>query len=260
MRAIIIGAGRGSRLQHRTDDVPKTLVEVLGRPMLDWILEALEAGGFRRKDVVFISGYAEHVVRERYPELTFVRNELWESNNILASLLCAREHLRAGFVSTYADIVYEPGVVERLARAPEDLVLGCDTEYRARYVGRSQHPESDAEKLSAEGRRVTRISRNIPPEEASGEFIGVMKATAAGAATLIDGFERAERRFKGQTYREGRSFERAYLIDLLAELLEGGTAMYRENTPGGYMEIDTLQDLSFAESWWNAWKERASRA
>ena len=59
---------------------------------------------------------------------------------------------------------------------------------------------------------------------------------------------------------QGRSFERAYLIDLLAELLEGGTAMYRENTAGCYMEIDTLQDLSFAESWWNAWKERASQA
>jgi L-glutamine-phosphate cytidylyltransferase len=260
MRAIIIGAGRGSRLQHRTDEVPKTLVEVLGRPMLDWILEALAAGGFQRKDVVFISGYAEHVVRARYPELTFVRNERWEHNNILASLLCAREHLRGGFVSTYADIVYEPGIVERLVRAPEDLVLGCDTEYRARYVGRTEHPESDAEKLSAGGRRVTRISRNISPEEATGEFIGVMKATPAGAAMLIDGFDRAKARFEGQTYREGRSFERAYLIDLLAELLEGGTAMYRENTAGGYMELDTLQDLSMSEGWWNAWKERASRA
>ena len=41
MKAIIIGAGRGSRLRHLTDDIPKTLVPVLGRPMLDGILEAL---------------------------------------------------------------------------------------------------------------------------------------------------------------------------------------------------------------------------
>jgi choline kinase len=261
MRAVIIGAGRGSRLQHRTREVPKTMVEVMGRPMLDWILDALRlGGGFERKDIVFISGYAEDVVRAAYPEFTYVRNTDWENNNILASLLCAREYLGEGFVSTYADIVYEPGVVKRLVNAPEDIVLGCDTAYRRRYVNRTQHPESDAEKLSADGRRVTALSRTIEGSKAQGEFIGVMKLTAGGARTLTDGFDAARARFQGRTYREGRSFERAYLIDLLAELLEGGTPMFRENTPGGYMEIDTLEDLSLAEDWWNTWNAEASPA
>jgi len=58
MKAIIIGAGRGSRLQDRTERVPKTLVEVMGRPMLDFILDALAEGGIARRDVVFIAGYA----------------------------------------------------------------------------------------------------------------------------------------------------------------------------------------------------------
>src|SRR5215510_6385227 len=101
MRPVLIGAGRGMRLENRTDEVPKTLVEVMGRPMLDWILDALREAGFRKNDVIFIAGYAEDVVRSRYPEFTFVQNVNWESNNILASLLCAREHLTAGFVSTY---------------------------------------------------------------------------------------------------------------------------------------------------------------
>ena len=93
MRAIIIGAGRGSRLGHRTDEVPKTLVPVAGKPMLDWVLEALAAAGFPRERVVFICGYRERAVRERYPDLEYVRNENWESNNILLSLLCARGYL-----------------------------------------------------------------------------------------------------------------------------------------------------------------------
>lgn len=253
MKAIIIGAGRGSRLLDRTNEVPKTLVEVMGRPMLDFILEALGHAGFARKDIVFISGYAEEVVRRRYPDLTFVRNEDWANNNILLSLLTAEPHMRDGFVSTYADIVYEPGIVARLVSAPEDIVLGCDTHWRRRYVDRSQHPETDAEKLTAEGRRVTAISRHIPSDRAAGEFIGVMKVTAEGARVLKNGFERARATHAGGPYREGRTFERAYLIDLLAELLEAGTPMYREDTPGGYMEIDTVQDLSLAERWWKSW-------
>lgn len=257
MKAIIIGAGRGSRLQDHTTAVPKTLVEVMGRPMLDFILDALHAAGFARKDIVFISGYAEDVVRRRYPDLTFVRNEDWQNNNILLSLLTARRFMADGFVSTYADIVYEPGIVARLLAAPEDIVLGCDTAWRRRYAARSQHPETDAEKLTADGRRVTAISRHIPSEAASGEFIGVMKLTAAGAARLCAGFDRACERYAGGLYREGRTFERAYLIDLLAELLEDHTPMYREDTAGGYMEIDTVEDLAMAESWWNAWQQSA---
>jgi L-glutamine-phosphate cytidylyltransferase len=250
VKAIIIGAGRGSRLKHLTDDIPKTLVPVLGRPMLDGILEALAAGGFRRSDVVFICGYKAEVIRAAYPDLTYVENTNWERNNILLSLLCAREHLGGGFVSTYADIVYLPQVVADLVAAKHDITVACDTDWRRRYVGRSQHPETDAEKMTAEGERVVRISRRIASEEAAGEFIGVMKLTAAGAASFVAAFDDAQKRFGGGEFREGRTFEKAYLIDLLQHMLEGGAAMARVDTHGGYMEIDTLQDRELSEGWW----------
>jgi choline kinase len=251
MRAIIIGAGRGSRLQHETTEIPKTLVEVMGRPMLDWVLDALAAGGFDRRDVVFISGYAEHVIRERYPEFTFVRNDDWQNNNILASLMYAREHMREGFVSTYSDIVYEGAVVRGLVDSPHDISLGCDTAWRRRYVGRTQHPETDAEKLRADGYRVIELSRRIPSERASGEFIGVMKLTATGAAELCAAYDAAKQAHDGREWREGRSFAKAYLIDLLQDMLEGGSSMHRVDTDGGYMEIDTVEDLCMAARWWH---------
>jgi L-glutamine-phosphate cytidylyltransferase len=249
----VIGAGRGSRLGHNTDQIPKTLVEVMGRPMLDWILEALASAGFTRKDVVFVCGYAEDVVRARYPEFTYVRNADWANNNILLSLMCAREYLQDGFLSTYADIVYDGEVVQKLVASPADIALGCDTAWRRRYIGRSQHPETDAEKLRARGSRVLEISRTIESEAADGEFIGVMKLSPSGARVFCDAFDRAEQAYGGGMFREGRSFQKAYLLDLLQEMLETGTAMQRENTAGGYMEIDTGQDLAMARGWWDAW-------
>jgi choline kinase len=251
MKAIIIGAGRGSRLRHLTEDIPKTLVPVLGRPMLDGILEALAAGGFAREDIVFVCGYKAEVIRAAYPDLTYIENRGWEHNNILGSLLCARDAMAEGFVSTYADIVYRPRVVEELMVAPHDFTLACDTDWRRRYVGRSQHPETDAEKLRAEGDRVVELSRRIASERASGEFIGVMKASKAGAARLVAAFTAAERAFAGREFREGRTFERAYLIDLLQHMIEGGEPMHRVDTHGGYMEIDTLEDAALADTWWS---------
>jgi len=251
MRPIIIGAGRGSRLGPETRDIPKTLVPVMGRPMLEWILEALEEAGFTRRDVVFICGYAEHVVRARYPEFTFVRNENWEHNNILASLVCARAYLESGFVSTYSDIVYDGAIVRALMASDAAIALGCDTAWRRRYGDRSQHPESDAEKLRAEGARVVELSRTIPSDRAQGEFIGVMKLSASGAAEFLAHFDRVQARFSGQSWREGRSFERAYLLDQLEDMLEAGTLMRRVDTNGAYMEIDTQEDLACAAKWWN---------
>src|SRR5437762_2028263 len=104
MRPILIGAGRGSRLEHRTDEVPKTLVPVMGKPMLEWILDALKEAGFAKKDVIFVCGYRAEVLRAAYPEFTYVENRDWANNNILASLMYAREHFGEGFVSSYTDI------------------------------------------------------------------------------------------------------------------------------------------------------------
>jgi len=252
VKAIIIGAGRGSRLRHLTEEIPKTLVPVLGRPMLDAILEALAAGGFTRKDIIFVCGYKADVIRERYPDLTYVENTRWEQNNILASLLCAREHLAEGFVSTYADIVYRPEVVADLVKAPWDITLACDTDWRRRYEGRSQHPETDAEKMRAEDRRVVELSRRIDSERASGEFIGVMRLSAEGSRRFVKAYDEAAGKYApADPFREGRTFEKAYLIDLLQQMIEGGEAMHRVDTHGGYMEIDTLEDASLAEAWWN---------
>jgi L-glutamine-phosphate cytidylyltransferase len=255
MRPVIIGAGRGSRLQHETNDVPKTLVHVMGRPMLDWILDALAEGGFARKDVVFICGYRNEVIRARYPEFTYVENVEWAHNNILASLLCARDHLSGGFVSSYADIVYRGEYVRGVMAAEGDKALGCDTDWRRRYVGRSQHPETDAEKMRAAGGRVLELSRRIASEAATGEFVGVARFSRDGAAELCEAFDEARSLFAGKEFREGRSFEKAYLIDLLQWMIARGASFTHADVPGGYMEIDTLEDLALAPSWW----ERGAR-
>jgi L-glutamine-phosphate cytidylyltransferase len=247
MRPVLIGAGRGSRLQHRTEEIPKTLVDVMGRPMLEWILDALKEGGFSKKDVVFVCGYKADVLRARYPEFTYVENRDWENNNILASLLCAREHLKDGFLSTYTDIVYRGQAVKDVVAAPYDKVLVCDTDWRRRYVRRTKHPESDAEKMRAEGDRVIEVGRDIESEKASGEFIGVAKFTPDGARELCEAYDVA--RMSEKTLGD-RPFEKAYLIHLFQWMIDRGSEFHRVDTPGGYMELDTLEDLELAQSWW----------
>jgi choline kinase len=210
----------------------------MGRPMLDWILEALAEAGFSKKDVVFVCGYKAEVLRARHPEFTYVENRDWESNNILASLFCAREHMKDGFVSSYTDIVYRGAIASQLANNPADSVLACDVDWRRRYVNRSQHPESDGEKMRVESGTVIEVSRTIASERAHGEFIGVAKFSARGAAELVDAYDREKLHGK------------AYLIELFQRMIARGADFRHVDTPGGYMEIDTEEDLAAAEGWW----------
>src|SRR5206468_4085125 len=102
-------------------------------------------------------------------------NRRWADNNILESLFCAEAEMHGPFVTSYADILYRPEAVQRLlAPSDSELRLVMDTDWRARYAHRSEHPESDGEKMTlGDDGRVTRIHRDIPPERASGEFIGL---------------------------------------------------------------------------------------
>ncbi len=165
----------------------------MGRPMLEWILDALAEAGFTRKDIVFVCGYRAEVLKARYPEFTYVENTDWENNNILESLVYAREHLADGFLSSYTDIIYRGGPVKDAVESTNDKVLVCDTDWRRRYIHRKNHPESDAEKMRADGDCVIELSRTIPGERASGEFIGVARFNADGAKEMLEAYEETKR-------------------------------------------------------------------
>lgn len=248
MKPIIIGAGRGSRLNAMTADQPKPYVEIGGRRILDWVLDAFSGAGL--DGTVYIGGYQIDRIRSDYPSLTFCHNADWEKNNILASLFHAEEHMADGFVCSYADILFRDSTVQRALAHSGDIVLCIDTDWRERYKDRSDHPEDDAEKVTVAGGRVTRIHRDIDSADAGGEYIGVAKISARGAEILRAHYHRARESFAGRPWRESPMFEKAYLIHLLQEMIEQDETIHYVTTDGDYMEIDTEEDYGVAKDKW----------
>jgi len=243
MRGIVIGAGRGQRLMPTTADAPKCFTDIGGDRILDLVLSAMRGGGV--DPITFVGGYRIDDVSGAYPELDLVHNERWATTNILGSLMCAAHRMDDGFVSSYADIVYRRDAVARLLAAPGDIVLVVDTDWRRRYEGRTQHPPTDAEKVLCADGRVLRVHRDIDPDAAHGEFIGVAKFTAAGSRALQAAYASARARCGHGAFREAADLDRAYLIQLLQDMLEAGAVVGHVDTHGGYHEIDTQQDYDF---------------
>ncbi len=232
-----------------TASQPKCFTEIAGTRILDWTLRAFQENGLDR--FVFVGGYLIDVVRDAYPNFAFVENPAWPTTNILASLVCAREFMADGFYATYTDTLYLGEAVKALQDSPHDITLVMDTRWRERYVFRSMHPETDAEKMIVEGDRVVEVSRTIEPEEASGEYTGVIKMSAKGASQFLEFHDEIHAELGDeQIIADGRPFRMAYVIHLLDRMIRAGIPVHSVAVPGNYHEVDTIQDYHLATADW----------
>jgi choline kinase/protein-L-isoaspartate O-methyltransferase len=229
-----------------TETKPKCLVNGLGgRAILDWTLEAFRHAGIL--DIVFVGGYRLDEVKAAYPSLRYVHNVHWADNNVLASLLCAETELAGGFIVSYADTVYRPNVLQRLVASGAPLTIVVDKDWRRRYVGRTDHPESEAEKVIIRDGRVIEIGKHIAPADADGEFTGLASFSSQATATLIRTYHNVAT--KGEVrFHQAPMLRQAFLTDMLQELIHRGLEVVPIEIWGDWVEIDTPQDLALARS------------
>lgn len=256
MKAILIAAGRGKRLGQHTDDLPKCLVPVGPRSILGWVMRAFEAAGV--DELVIIRGYRGDVLeagaRAEAPagmRLRFVDNDEWETNNILLSLAKARAELDGPVLVSYSDIIFTPAVARACAGADGPVALVIDRDFARIYEGRTEHPLEEGEVSDLDERGlVKRVGKKaLPPEDAYGEFIGLMKLDDEGARIAGEAIDDVLARYAGrdgEPYQRAARMRNAYLTDLLQELIDRGVPVRPVTIHGAWREIDTGQDLDRA--------------
>jgi choline kinase len=176
MRAVILAAGRGSRMGSLGDDRPKCLVELDGRPLLDRQIAALRRGGV--KEIGIVRGYRADLLN--FPGLSYFDNERWADTNMVMSLAAAADWLRAGpVIVSYADIFYRGDLVRGLANAPGALVISYDRQWRRLWTWRFADPLSDAEtfRIDASGELLEIGGKTARVEDIEGQYMGLLKIT-----------------------------------------------------------------------------------
>lgn len=239
MKAIILAAGRGSRLRHLTRDRPKTTLLIGGRSLIGRQLETFRDLGI--DDVTVVTGYRAEMLA--LPGVRTRHNDAWASNNILHSLMYAEADLEGDVIVSYSDIMYERSAVERLLAADGDYLAVCDAAWTRAYVGRRDHPLDQAEKVVIDDGRICRIGKHLSAEEADGEFIGLMRLSPEGARIFRETFAELRERHAERSFQAAQRFEAAYLTDMLQELIDRGHEVRPVMIEGGWREIDTIEDF-----------------
>lgn len=188
VRALILSAGRGSRLLPLTERLPKALVKIGGRPILGWQLDALAAAGVKSATIVVGFG-AEHVaeyVAENAPAnmpVTTVLNPFFDSADNLISCWAAREEMDGDFLLLNGDTLFEPAVIERLLRSRTAPVTVA--------VRRKASYDADDMKVQCADSVLRHIGKHLPLETAMAESIGAMYFRGTGPALFRSAIERA---------------------------------------------------------------------
>jgi choline kinase len=203
MKGLVLAAGPGRRLHPLTDALPKTLLSLSdGRTILDLALANLRAVGL--EEVVVVTGFAAERVEERAAELArrhgvrleLVYNELAEEWNNAYSLWLARGAFANGALLVNGDTVHPRSVEESLlaARGP-GVLLAVDQE--------KQLGKEEMKILLAEDGTLTRISKEIDPSSAAGEYVGLTLIEPPAAGPLAEALEATWRRDPSLYYEDG---------------------------------------------------------
>ncbi len=176
MRAIILAAGRGSRMGNLGDDRPKCLAEFAGKPLIQRQIACLRRGGM--DEIGVVRGYRAEMID--FPNLCYFANERWAETNMVMSLVAAASWLRSGpVIVSYADIFYRSELVRGLASAPGQLVISYDRDWRRLWTRRFDDPLADAEtfRLDEAGRLLEIGGKTRRIEDIQGQYMGLLKFT-----------------------------------------------------------------------------------
>lgn len=238
MQAIILAAGVGSRLQPLTNDLPKCLLQVNGRTLLERHIVHLKERSL--SPVTIVTGHFHEKIhsfiqeRFRNDSIGLCFNSSYQSTNNAYSLGLALEKRRDPFILLDGDLLFESSLLDSLISTGDENIFMVDP---------NRHQSTDEAmkvSLGPEG-NIAHISKKISKDKALGEYIGMARLGKNWTENLLKKLNDLSDQEKNESYYED-------IINSLIPSLPPIKARETENN--FWIEIDTLDDLKKAEILW----------
>ena len=248
IKAIIVAAGHDKRIEPLNEDIPKCLLDVKGKTILERQIENIRSCGI--KDIVIIKGYKQELID--FPDVKYYINPDFENTGIVSSLFFEREALLSEIIFLYSDIIFDKRLLEKLLKNNADVCLVADLDWKERYDERVTRLTGEVELIKVTEDHIDKIGKNINPKTAHGEFIGLAMFSKKGAHNLKECYKNALKQYKNKKFHEAPSVEKAYFTDMIQEIIDNDFQINHLDVYGDWIEIDTFEDYR------KAWSEVTS--
>lgn len=232
--ALILAAGRGSRMQQLTDHKPKCLLDLDGKSLLSWQLQALHSAGLTHISV--LTGYKQELLQGDFEK---IHNKRWESTNMVQSLLCGLPHFEnKNLIVSYSDIVYTPSHVQALMKKSADIAICYDTEWQKLWSLRNENPLDDAETFCEQNGQLLEIGGKPKTlKDVQGQYMGLLKFSPKGRQIVLDITSKMD----------AQTLNKLDMTSLLRKLLAANVTIYTVPVKGAWCECDTEKDIDLYE-------------
>jgi len=239
MKAIILAAGRGTRMGSLTEGLPKGMLSVEGKSLIERQLEVLGQIGI--KDIVVVTGYQSEKIP--YKGVRYYHNAQYATTNMVESLICARAEMTEDILVAYSDIVYSPALAQLVVSSHDDIGVAVDEAWRDYWMQRYGSTETDLESLQVDNSgRIIEIG--LPVNSSVGlnhRYIGLLKFSRRGIREILSVYDRKNSE-QSPWPQSGKSFKNGYMTDLLSESINAGFAVKAIVSKRGWVEFDTVED------------------
>ena len=238
MRIIILAAGEGSRLMPYTKNKPKCMVEIFGKPIIEYQLDIFK--NLKLNDITIIGGYKCKKIN--YPNIRLIENSNFKKTNMVYSLMCARDLLDGSddVIITYGDIIFENKVFKSIYNSKFDFSTTIDKDWINLWSLRMSNPLNDAETLKISNGKIIEIGEKPKNfEEIEGQYMGLIKVKASKVKELVRHWDL----LNDNTFSK-QNINNMFFTSFLQNLINAGYDIHSIPISNGWLEIDTIEDLN----------------
>ena len=240
MNVIILAAGQGTRLKPLTDNKPKCMVELEGKPIIQYQIETYRRNGI--DDIHIATGYLESKID--FVNTTKHFNSKFASTNMVHSLFCAEHAMKNDdLLIAYGDIIFNDKVLQTIIKSEADISVVVDKDWRKYWSARMNNPLDDAEtlKIGDKGQIIELGKKPVSYDEIEGQYIGLIKIKKS----LLPKFKSFYKNLDKQAIYDGKDYENMFMtsfLQIVADRLCPLTPVYINS---GWIEVDAPSDLEY---------------
>ncbi|EAH8300680.1 phosphocholine cytidylyltransferase family protein [Campylobacter fetus] len=242
MKAIILAAGLGSRLEELTKDRPKCLVEYKNMPLISYQLNAFLKAGIN--DIAVVGGYKFEVLKN-YLNANFKKVKLYEntdfaSSNMTYTMFCAREFMDDDTIISYSDIIYDYEFIELLKACKNELSVMVDKNWLELWKQRFSDPLSDAESMEIQDGFIKELGKKVTHiDKIDAQYIGLFKFNKSFLSSVFEVWDNLDK----NRYYDSKNWKNIYMTSFLTEIINKFDNAKAIFAPKNWLEIDQKTDL-----------------
>ena len=240
MKVIILAAGQGIRLKPLTDSKPKCMVEYKNKMIIDYILDTVNSCNIN--DIAIVDGYKKEVLENAVTakNIKFYTNEDFDKTNMVSTLFSATDFMDDDIIISYADIIYQEKVLQKLIDSKGDFNVVVDKKWRELWEQRMENPLEDAETLKIKDGNIIELGKKPSSyDDIEGQYIGLIKISKKVLHKVIEYYNNLDRK---QIY-DGKDYDNMYMTSFIQMIIDNLMPVQPVFIEGGWLEIDCFEDM-----------------